>query len=108
MSATDDVVANVDVEDQMTMKKKMSKMMSRGSNCALELLAADKANDSQITFKDVTYSVNTKSGVKEILHGISGSCNSGEVLAIMGPSGAGKTCLIDLLTLESKVGVSVG
>ena len=32
MSATDDVVANVDVEDQMTMKKKMSKMMSRGSN----------------------------------------------------------------------------
>jgi ABC-type multidrug transport system ATPase subunit len=26
----------------------------------------------------------------------------------MGPSGAGKTCLIDLLTLESKAGDSVG
>jgi hypothetical protein len=40
--------------------------------------------------------------------GHKGSCNSGEVLAIMGPSGAGKTCLIDLLTLESKAGDSVG
>ena len=86
----------------------MNRMMSRGSNSALDLLSADKAKDSQLTFKDVRYSVKTKQGTKEILHGISGSCNSGEVLAIMGPSGAGKTCLIDLLTLESKVGDSVG
>jgi len=38
-----------------------------------------------------------KGGEKEILKGITGSVNSGEVLAIMGPSGAGKTSLIDLL-----------
>lgn len=102
-------IATVDVEDQREEKEsKMSWSMSRGSNSALDLLSADKAKDSQLTFKDVTYSVRTKSGTKDILHGISGSCNSGEVLAIMGPSGAGKTCLIDLLTLESKVGDSVG
>ena len=111
MSSTDGTSV-ADVEDQTSQgtskTSQWNRMMSRGSNSALDLLSADKAKDSQLTFKDVRYSVKTKQGTKEILHGINGSCNSGEVLAIMGPSGAGKTCLIDLLTLESKVGDSVG
>lgn len=37
---------------------------------------------------------------KALISGISGSVVSGEVLAIMGPSGAGKTVLLNLLTLE--------
>lgn len=41
---------------------------------------------------------------KEILKGISGVAKSGEVLAIMGPSGAGKTMLLNLLTLEDGPG----
>lgn len=60
-------------------------------------------------FEDVVYTVPDKvSGTKSILRGISGECRSGGVLAIMGPSGAGKTTLIDLLTLEPRVGTSVG
>lgn len=55
------------------------------------------------------YSVpDKKSGTKTILNGISGECRSGGVLAILGPSGAGKTTLIDLLTLEPREGTSIG
>ena len=81
---------------------------NRGSNTALDLLSARKAANVQLKFKDVTFTVATKSGTKQILHGISGGVNSGEVLAVLGPSGAGKTSLIDLLTLEDKGGESVG
>ena len=50
----------------------------------------------------------TKDGEAEILHGINGCVRSGEVLAILGPSGAGKTCLIDALTMEMKNGENYG
>lgn len=33
-----------------------------------------------------------------ILHGITGSVNPGEVLALMGPSGGGKTTLLNILS----------
>jgi len=52
--------------------------------------------------------VKSKAGEKEILHGINGCVRSGEVLAILGPSGAGKTCLIDALTMEMKGGENYG
>jgi ABC-type multidrug transport system ATPase subunit len=38
-----------------------------------------------------------------ILHGISGSVNSGEFLALMGPSGGGKTTLLNLLSGRVKL-----
>ena len=37
---------------------------------------------------------------KVLIRNVSGKVSSGEVLAIMGPSGAGKTVLLNLLTLE--------
>lgn len=47
-------------------------------------------------------------GSKTILKGVSFSMFSGETLAVMGPSGAGKTTLMDLLTLEGAGGVRTG
>lgn len=54
-------------------------------------------------FSDVSYQVTAKrsrspDAVRSILHGITGSVNPGEVLALMGPSGGGKTTLLNLLS----------
>ena len=50
-------------------------------------------NSSTFTWEDVTYSVKGK----EILKGISGELSGGKVCAILGPSGAGKTSLLNIL-----------
>ena len=45
---------------------------------------------------------------KAIIQGVSAVVKSGHVLAILGPSGAGKTTLINVLTLNAFGGVSKG
>lgn len=45
---------------------------------------------------------------KDIVSDVSVSVKSGETLAIMGPSGAGKTTFLDLLTMEGSGGVRTG
>ncbi|RVW24450.1 ABC transporter G family member 22 [Vitis vinifera] len=59
-----------------------------------------------LKFEDVKYKVVTKGGKssdeKHILHGITGSVDPGEVLALMGPSGGGKTTLLNLLSGKVK------
>ena len=46
------------------------------------------------------FGVKTKQGMRTIVDDLSLSVESGEVLAIMGPSGAGKTTFLELMTLQ--------
>ena len=51
-----------------------------------------------LTWKDINYSVTTKGKFTQILKGLSGFAKPGEVLAIMGSSGCGKTSLLNVLS----------
>lgn len=55
-------------------------------------------------FKDVGYTVNDK----QILSGVQGAVKPGQVMAIMGASGAGKTSFLDLLARKNKSGTPSG
>ncbi|EAR86482.2 ABC transporter family protein (macronuclear) [Tetrahymena thermophila SB210] len=50
-----------------------------------------------ISFKNLQYYANTKTGKKCILNGVDGVFKSGQISAILGPSGSGKTSLLNLL-----------
>lgn len=69
------------------------------------LLSVPKSQSIEIEFKDVDYTVPVgfRGLKKQILKEISGSFKSGELSAIMGPSGSGKSSLLNILTgLERK------
>ncbi|KAL7749394.1 FAD-dependent urate hydroxylase [Sorochytrium milnesiophthora] len=53
-----------------------------------------------LAFRDVQYSI----GDKSILHGVHGIVKPGQVLAIMGASGAGKSTFLDILAKRHKSG----
>ena len=65
-----------------------------------------------LTFEDIKYAVKvsalsaaitkTKAGTVKILQGVTGAVRSGEIMAIMGPSGSGKSSLLDVLTYRNK------
>ena len=62
----------------------------------------------RLAFRNITYTVKAKGQNKVILHDIGATVDSGRVLAIMGPSGAGKTSLLNVLTLTAFSGRSEG
>lgn len=67
----------------------------------MDISSAVNQNESQkidISFENLEYEfINKKSMNRKILDNISGICKGGEITAIMGSSGAGKTSLLNLL-----------
>jgi ABC-type multidrug transport system ATPase subunit len=63
---------------------------------------------SCLRFADVEFTVKTKEGSKTIPQGLNATIKSGDVLAVLGPSGAGKTTLMNCLTLQSFGGKGAG
>jgi len=63
---------------------------------------------SVLRFQDVNFVVGSGDKQKHILQDVSGKVKHGHVLAIMGPSGAGKTTLISALTLDAFYGKPAG
>jgi ABC-type multidrug transport system ATPase subunit len=57
-----------------------------------------------LLFENVSYQLKGR----RILSGISGAVHPGELLAIMGASGAGKTTFLDILARKNKAGVTGG
>ena len=50
-------------------------------------------------FENISYAVGNSRTKKHILKNVSGQFSDGSMVAIMGPSGAGKTCLLKALSL---------
>ncbi|KAL1875307.1 hypothetical protein VTK73DRAFT_10144 [Phialemonium thermophilum] len=69
---------------------------------AIKLMTDHKP--ASLYFENVSYNLNGK----EILSGIQGMAHPGEITAIMGASGAGKTTFLDILARKNKRGRTTG
>jgi subfamily B ATP-binding cassette protein MsbA len=59
--------------------------------------AAIKGFHQSVRFENVGFSYSTAEGEHQILHNVDLEVRAGEVLALVGPSGAGKTTLVNLI-----------
>ncbi|KAG9034933.1 hypothetical protein FRB95_012349 [Tulasnella sp. JGI-2019a] len=62
---------------------------------------------AQLHFSDISYSLSSDSS-NRILDGITGTVKNGQVMAIMGASGAGKSTFLDILARKAKRGKVTG
>ncbi len=79
-------------------KKKRKKKAKSPSEVSQEWLHTEPI-ESEFEFKDISFVVGKKDKKKIILDDINGRIGNGSMLAIMGPSGAGKTSLLKALAL---------
>merc|ERR1719163_960922 len=80
-----------------------------GSETKVEVDANAPQDAVSFSFRDISYSIPVKNEPDaRILRDVSATVNEGEVLAIVGPSGAGKTILLDTLTFSKGPGAAAG
>ena len=68
----------------------------------------DEGQKLTLSWLNLSYKVKFGGGYKYLVQDLSGIVRPGETLAIMGPSGAGKTSLMNLLANRIKSGVTEG
>ena len=90
---------------------------ARGGEVALSVdeltvpsVSKDASEGTTFRFEDISYSIPGKKGQPDarVLSNVSAEVRAGEVLAIVGPSGAGKTILLDTLTYSKGPGAPAG
>ena len=122
----DDVAVAMGDDDDDSFRSRSSETNPRmphsksGADIALSVAeieafdAAVDANDGtgvEFAFKNICYSIAGKKKDEPdaaVLRDVSGSVREGEILAIVGPSGAGKTILLDTLTFNKGPGAPSG
>jgi ABC-type glutathione transport system ATPase component len=62
------------------------------------------SNQATFTFKDISYFVHHQGAEKQLLRQVSGFVKPGQLVALMGSSGAGKTTLMDALAQRKDEG----
>lgn len=77
--------------------------LSDESDDELERLMAEN-KPASLQYENVSYSLNGK----QILSGVQGIALPGQIMAIMGASGAGKTTFLDILARKNKRGTTTG
>ena len=69
--------------------------------------SARKRNSLTVEWNNLNFTVTTPEGEKRILNDVSGFAKPGQLLAIMGPSGAGKTSLLNALARLNEGGAAL-
>lgn len=98
--AQDDAAALPSGEVQATKEKEEG----RGNTSEADLIR----NTSIFTWKNLSYTVKTPSGDRQLLNDVQGWVKPGMLGALMGASGAGKTTLLDVLAQRKTEGVIHG
>jgi ABC-type multidrug transport system ATPase subunit len=91
-----------------TISQQQPTTMTSTTTAADEVQSLNTKTGVRLDFKDIclTMPAKRKTPAKTILHNVSGFAVPGEVLYIMGPSGAGKTSLLDAVSGRTKVSPS--
>lgn len=86
-----------DVNDEDFENLPMSFALGKESMVPMAVRGSSTTIKSKFTWTDVGMTVGADKQEKQILNSISGTLETGELCALMGPSGAGKTSLLNVL-----------